>query len=264
MGGRLLARRRRQMAVGARLLGCGRKSCGCDGRRRQARRDISSCPTSHAGDGPAGEPPAQDTFFVPGTWVWRGDTYGWRAGYWARVQPGYVWVSAHYRWTPTGYVYIPGYWDYSVARRGVLYAPVIVDTVAVGPPFVYTPYYAVRETLVVDALFVRPAYCHYYFGDYYGVSYREMGFDSCVVYSRRHYDSIIVYERYEHRYDPRWEAVQIDITLARHAGQAPLPPRTLVQQNVVVQQNITNVNVVNNNTTVNKTVMNNNQMLAPA
>src|SRR5205807_9792562 len=50
----------------------------------------------------------------------------------------------------------------------------------------------------------------------------------------------------------------------RHAGQAPLPPRTLVQQNVIVQQNITNVNnvnVVNNNTTVNKTVVNNNQVL---
>jgi len=41
--------------------------------------------------------------------------------------PGYVWISAHYRWTPSGYLYIPGYWDLAVKRRGVLYAPVVID-----------------------------------------------------------------------------------------------------------------------------------------
>src|SRR5262245_16084045 len=112
---------------------------------------------------PAATPPGPDVFYVPGGWEWRGTSYAWRAGYWARVQPGYVWVSAHYRWTPGGYVFIPGYWDLTVAERGVLYAPVYVDTVVVGPTFVYTPAYVVRETVVLDSLFVRPCSCHYYF-----------------------------------------------------------------------------------------------------
>jgi hypothetical protein len=224
---------------------------------------------------PAGTPPSPETFYVPGHWVWHdagyvtvgGTTvwqaagYSWSAGYWARVQPGYVWVPGHYRWTPSGYIYIPGYWDLTVAKRGVLYAPIVVDHVVMSPTFVYTPAYVVRDTIVVDALFVRPTYCHYYFGDYYGPVYRDLGYESCIVYGRQRYDAIIVYERYEHRYDPRWETTQIDVTLARHAGRAPLPPRTLVQQNVIVQQNVTNVTNVTNINNVN--VVNQNQVLVP-
>lgn len=204
---------------------------------------------------PPGQAPTPDSFYVPGHWVWNGTTYVWRAGYWARVQPGYVWVPAHYRWTPGGYVFIPGYWDLAVADRGVLYAPVIVDHAVVGATFVYTPTYVVRETVVIDSLFIRPCACHYYFGDYYGVVYRDLGFESCIVYSRRRYDPLIVYARYEHRHVPDWDRLQIDICLARHAGRAPCPPRTLTQQKVVVK-NVTNVKVVNNVTNINQTVVN--------
>src|SRR5205085_3442406 len=130
------------------------------------------------------QPPAPDTFCVPGHWVWNGERYAWQAGYWAKVQPGYVWVSGHYRWSPGGYVYIPGYWDLAVSRRGVLYAPVVIDPRVVTVDYVYTPSYAVRETVVVDTLWVRPSHCHYYFGDYYEVRYRDLGYESCVVYSQ--------------------------------------------------------------------------------
>jgi hypothetical protein len=228
---------------------------------------------------PPGEAPADDAFYVPGHWafhdagyvtlnggtVWREAGYSWSPGYWARVQPGYVWVPAHYRWTPAGYIYVAGYWDLAVSRRGVLYAPVVFEAGVVGPTFVYTPAYAVPETVVLDFMFVRPCYCHYYFGDYYGPAYRGWGFESCIVYSRGHYDAIFVYERYEHRYEPRWEAARFELILARDQGRAPLPPRTLIQQNTIIQQNVTvnNVNVVNNNTTINRTVTNN-QMLMPA
>jgi hypothetical protein len=197
-----------------------------------------------------GQPPTPDTFYVPGTWVWTGANYAWRAGYWARVQPGYVWVPDHYRWTPSGYVYIPGYWDYSVARRGVLYAPVVVDPAVVRVGFYYSPAYAVSDAVVVDALFVRPAYCHYYFGDYYGPTYVSLGFQSGYVYSRSRYDSIVVYESWQHRDTPNWVGVQIDIVSGRSAGRLPVPPRTLVQQNTIIQQNITNVNINNNTTNV--------------
>ena len=215
-------------------------------------------------------PPSPDTFYIPGHWEWNGSTYLWRGGYWARVQPSYVWVAAHYSWTPGGYIYNPGYWDYSVKRRGVLYAPVVIDPRVVNATFVYTPGYAVRDTLLVDALFVRPAVGSYYFGDYYDVSYRHAGYTSCVVYSRDHYDSIIVHERYEHRNEPNWINVQINLSNDRFAGRAPVPARTLNQQTTIIQ-NTTVVNNINNSTTnitnnvsANRTVMKTSMLAPPA
>src|SRR5205085_5053636 len=131
---------------------------------------------------PPGEPPVADSFYVPGNWVWNSRVYAWRAGYWARVQPGYVWISSHFRWTPSGYVYIAGYWDLAISKRGILFAPIIIDPLRVETTFVYTPTYVVSDTVVVDALFVRPSTCHYYFGDYYGVTYSRLGFEASFVY----------------------------------------------------------------------------------
>ncbi len=210
---------------------------------------------------PPAAPPSADVFYVPGHWEWKEGSYRWYSGYWARVQPNYVWVPGHFRWTPGGYIYLAGYWDYTVRRRGVLFAPVVVDPNVVVAGYVYTPAYAVPDDVVVDALFVRPSTCHYYFGDYYDASYRDSGFVSCVVYSRDHYDSIVVHERYEHRDDPTWINVQINLSNDRYAGRAPVPPRTLNQQttiinNTTVVNNITNntTNIVHNNTTNNRTV----------
>ncbi|HEY7153677.1 MAG TPA: YXWGXW repeat-containing protein [Gemmataceae bacterium] len=212
---------------------------------------------------PPGRPPVADSFYVPGVWMWnpQAGNYAWRAGYWARVQPGYVWVADHYRWTPAGYIYVPGYWDLAVSRRGVLYAPVVVDPAVVTASFYYTPAYAVSDTVVVDALFVRPAYAHYYFGDYYGPTYATMGYESVVVYSGRRYDSIIVYETWVHRSQPNWISLQINIFNGRSRGVLPVPPRTLVQQNTIVQQNITKVTNVTNVTNVTKNY--NTTVLAP-
>jgi hypothetical protein len=193
-------------------------------------------------------------FYVSGHWMWTGDRYVWRAGYWTRARTGYVYVPSHYRWTPYGHVFVAGYWDYSVSRRGVLYAPITVDVVVAGPRYVYTPYYAVRDTIVLDTLFVRPAYGAYYFGDYYGPRYVEIGFEPCVVYSRRHYEPIIVYERWHHRHNPRWHDTQITLVVERNAGRAPVPPRTLVQQTTIIQ-NTTNVTNVTNVIAPTKTVV---------
>lgn len=224
---------------------------------------------------PVGEPPAPDSFYVPGSWVWTGDNYAWRSGYWAKVQPGYVWVPGHYRWTPSGYIYIAGYWDYSIAQRGVLFAPVVVDPAMVSVGFVYTPSFVVRDRIIVDSLFIRPSVGFYYFGDYYGPAYREWGFTSAVVYTRVGYDPLFTYARWEYRDEPRWASVQLEISLGRSAGTVACPPRTLVQQNTVVNNvtnvtNVTNANNTNinntniNNTSINKSTVNNNTVLMPA
>jgi hypothetical protein len=152
---------------------------------------------------PIGEPPAPDSFYVPGSWVWAGDRYAWRSGYWAKVQPGYVWVPGHYRWTPSGYIYIAGYWDYAIAQRGVLFAPVVVDPAVVSVGFVYTPTFVVRDRIIIDSLFIRPSVGFYYFGDYYGPAYREWGFTSAVVYTRVGYDPLFTYARWEYHDEPR-------------------------------------------------------------
>ena len=204
---------------------------------------------------PPGDPPNADAFYVPGYQMWNGERYVWRAGYWGRMRAGYIYVPSHYRWTPFGYVFVAGYYDLDVPRRGVLYAPVVVDVAVVGPRFVYTPYYAVSDTIVLDAMFVRPAYCHYYFGDYYGPRYRTLGFETTIVYSRRCYDPVIVYRRWEYRDNPRWFDAQVTLVVARDNGRAWVPPRTLVQQNTIIQNNVNVTNITNVNNVTNNTVL---------
>jgi hypothetical protein len=153
---------------------------------------------------PPGTPPTANTFYVPGYWVYQGGgSYAWRAGYWATAQPGYVWVPAHYSWSPAGYVFVPGYWDLTVPDRGVLYAPVAIDPLVVGPTFVYTPAYAVVGAVLLDSLFIGPC-CHYYYGDYCGPRYLGLGYRSCYAYGLYHYDPLVSYARWEHGYGSGW------------------------------------------------------------
>ena len=217
---------------------------------------------------PSGQAPNADSFYVPGNWTWNAvaNSYAWRAGYWARVQPGYVWMADHYLWTPNGYLFVPGYWDLAVGQRGVLYAPLLVDPNLMTSGFAYTPYYAVSDTLLVGALFVQPAFGHYYFGDYYGPMYARMGYESVFLYGRRRYDSIVAYETWAHRSQPNWVSTQINVFNLRSRGVLPVPPRTLIQQNTIVQRNVTNVtNLTNNITNIsNNSTKYNTSVLTPA
>src|SRR5262249_62310453 len=109
-------------------------------------------------------------------------------------------------------------------------------------------------------LALRPprSHCHYFCGDYSGPPYPDAGFECCFSYSRKRYDPIIVYERYEYRNDPTWERTQVNIFIGRDEGRIGYerPPRTLVQQNTIVQNttivqnNVTNITQVNQNNTV--------------
>ena len=96
--------------------------------------------------------PSEAHVYVPGCWVWRTSRYVWRPGIWIEHRPGWIWTPAHYRWTPVGYVYVDGYWDYPLAGRGVLFAPVYFSPVVLRPAFVYTPVYVVREPMLYGSL----------------------------------------------------------------------------------------------------------------
>jgi hypothetical protein len=214
--------------------------------------------------GPSVAAPSDDCFYTPGCWVYRVNRYVWRPGFWVRHRPDWVWVPDCYRWTPCGYVYVPGYWDCPLATRGVLFAPVrFRRAVFDRPRFVYTPAYVVPDTSLHTCLFVRTGRVNYYFGDYFEQRYVGLGYNSwcgtavrgsnfavTVGVTRTTYDPLWSYYSLTYRDTPAWQTNVTNVYVGRFKGDVPRPPRTLVQQNTVIQ-NVTNVtNVTNNNTTV--------------
>jgi hypothetical protein len=154
----------------------------------QPRQSIDAGPTSAA--------PAPNQFWVPGGWIWRGDGYVWQPGFWNTYQSDWIWVPATYAWTPRGYVYVPGYWDYPLARRGLVFAPVYFAR----PVAVYRPVICVDAGVFGVSLFCRPAYGHYYYGDYYDDHYVTLGIRPWFYYNspRAGYDPLFGYYRWYH------------------------------------------------------------------
>jgi hypothetical protein len=177
--------------------------------------------------------PSPNHSWSPGSWVWYQGRYAWRPGYWVTVQPDWDWIPAHYTWTPRGYVFVDGYWDYSIERRGVLFAPVYFKPgIYARRGYYYSPSVVINLGVFTNHLFVRPRYNHYYFGDYYDSRYSNAGFYSWFAYqsSRYGYDPIFVHERWRHRHDRDWgRRVEADFRYRRDNIQAR-PPRTLTAQ----------------------------------
>ena len=128
--------------------------------------------------GPNTQPPAADSFWVPGCWVYQTpqQDYSWRPGYWHQRPENFVWVPSAYQPTPRGYVFVPGYWDYPVARRGLPLAPVRFTnfdrrgSVFGGRRFAGTfrPQSVIRPALLTTALFVSRDRPRYFYGNYFG------------------------------------------------------------------------------------------------
>ncbi|NQW99542.1 YXWGXW repeat-containing protein, partial [bacterium] len=157
--------------------------------------------------GPNVAAPSRDHIWVSGSWVNHEERYAWRPGSWEPGQENWNWIPAHYQWTRRGYVFIDGYWDYDVARRGVVFAPVRFQRDNYNRPnFSYTPLMVISLNVFASHLFVRPRYGHYYFGDYYAPRYREQGFYASYSYGsgRRGYDPIDVQSRWQNRNDEGW------------------------------------------------------------
>jgi hypothetical protein len=158
--------------------------------------------------GPNIAQPSPDHSWIPGCWVWRDTRYAWRPGYWAPCRTDWIWVPSHYVCAPRGYVYVDGYWDYGIEARGVLFAPVHFDIGLFGvASFHFSPSIVIDLSVVIDDLFIRPSYCHYYFGDYYDRVYLDVGYYPCFSYydHYRGYDPIYAHRRWENRYVENWE-----------------------------------------------------------
>jgi len=180
--------------------------------------------------GPNIKAPSRNHSWMPGSWAWRDSRYLWRPGYWDLARPDWVWVPSHYVRTPRGYIYVDGYYDYNVARRGMIFAPVRFsgDHYA-RPDYYYRPTVVIGLSSLVEHLFLRPRHRHYYFGDYYAPEYRRSGYyASYSYYSSGHgYDPIYAHDRWSHRDDDRWERRREENFLYYRENRDERPPHTL-------------------------------------
>ncbi len=146
-------------------------------------------------NGPTSPQPDENHFWVAGHQQWYDGRYVWQPGYWAVSQPDWIWVPASYYWCPSGWVYVPGYWDYPLARRGIVFSPVYFAR----PVAYYRPAICIDVGVLSFSLFSRPAYCHYYFGDYYDDRYLAFGIRPWY-YNGPHYghDPLYGYYRWYH------------------------------------------------------------------
>jgi hypothetical protein len=180
--------------------------------------------------GPNIDAPSADHIWLPGSWIWNETRYVWRPGYWAPVQADWDWIPAHYVWSPRGYVFNDGYYDYAVARRGVLFAPVYMNSTIYGRRgYTYSPGFAINLGAFTAHLFTRPSYGHYYFGDYYATNYSSAGYYPWFSYAADgySYDPFYARQRWQYRDDNDWQQRIVTDFEHRRDNEAARPPRTL-------------------------------------
>jgi hypothetical protein len=155
-------------------------------------------------------PPAPDntSVWIPGCWSFRENRYLWRTGFWTAYREGWIWTPDAYVWTPGGYIFVDGYWDHPFQDRGLLFAPVrIAPEFWNRPGWYYRPEHVVSVNYLLGGLFVRPAYAHYYFGDYFDPRYERRGFVAWTNYHvGRGIDPLAGYYRVHFHDHPNWEA----------------------------------------------------------
>ena len=186
--------------------------------------------------GPNVAAPSADYRWTPGNWMWNQGSYAWGPGYWARGRADWDWTPSHYMWTPRGYVFVDGYWDYPVYRRGSLFAPVYFGSgVYSHSGYSYTPSILLDLAVFTEALFLRPNYHHYYFGDYYDNSYQNNGYFSAYAYqsNRYGYDPIYSQQRWSHRQDKGWDSRMGASYQYRRDNVSARPPRTWDAQRAI-------------------------------
>jgi hypothetical protein len=152
--------------------------------------------------GPTTPAPAENYFYIPGTWNYYDSGFRWRTGYWSPYRSEWIWCPARWVWTPAGCVYQPGFWDHRPHVRGQLFAPLAFSSqIYLQPGWRYRPWCVVDTNRFFIHLWIGPRSNCYYFGNYYGTlgsrwgltpwcdwNYRRRGcYDSLWSWSNVHY-----------------------------------------------------------------------------
>ncbi|TWT85984.1 hypothetical protein Pla123a_07920 [Posidoniimonas polymericola] len=123
-------------------------------------------------EGPTSEAPGENYFWIPGCWQYRSNDYAWQAGYWYQGNQNWVWTPSHYYYTRRGAIYVNGYWDYPLASRGLLYAPVYWNS-GYGVGYRYRPRSVLSTVGLLTSLFVGPRYGYHYGPSSYYANYNS-------------------------------------------------------------------------------------------
>ena len=190
-------------------------------------------PPASLEQGPTSPAPAANAIWAPGLWTWQDSQYQWRPGFWVNNQPNWMWSPASTSWTPNGYVSNSGYWDYPLATRGQLFAPVYFGQgVYNRPNFAYTPGVGLLTSALAYSLFARPTSHSYLFGDYYGANNYQSGIYPSYAFhnSRYGYDPIYAYSAAQNMpNNPRWANEMHDVYQYRRDHAEARPPRTFAE-----------------------------------
>src|SRR5260370_11187037 len=144
---------------------------------QQAEVPLMPQPPASLDNGPSIPAPDDNSFYTPGVWVYNGTEFMWRPGFWSAFRPGRVWMNSCYQWTPGGYAFVNGYWDYPLADRGLLFAPVYFnDPLWLTPGWFYRPRFVFGLGGLLDSLFWRPGYPGFYYGNFFGPRFAGLGF----------------------------------------------------------------------------------------
>jgi hypothetical protein len=185
-------------------------------------------PPASIDNGPNGPPPNGDSFYVPGNWVYRSSRYLWQPGSWQACRPDLIWVPPSYIWTPWGYLFVPGYWDWTLARRGLLFAPVVFNRPLWNRPgWFYRPSYCVPYNGLLASLFMGPSGRGYYYGNYYGPNYRRRGFQPW--FANGAANPLLAWYRWHNRNNAGWLTDLRAAYRGRYEGIRTLPPLRMVQ-----------------------------------
>jgi hypothetical protein len=199
--------------------------------------------------GPSVPAPQATSTYIPGSWVPRATSFAWRPGYWVPFRPNWTWNPAHYVPTPAGHLFVEGFWDHPLHERGLLFAPVhFTGSVHRERHFVHRPSHVVQPDFLLGALFVRRGSSSYHFGDYFDKRHERTfvpWVDARV--NRVARDFNFSYYRHAFARHDRWEHGLRRLYQTRYDGSVARPPRTLVQQNGLI-------NTINANRTHNEVV----------
>jgi hypothetical protein len=160
-------------------------------------------PPQSIDNGPSSPAPDEDSFYVPGCWLYRDQGYAWRPGYWTACRQGWVWTPPCYSWTPSGFLFVDGFWDYPLEGRGLLFAPVCFNgTPWLTPGWAFCPSYCVPSASLCSCLFAGPGGGGFYFGNYFGSVWAGRGFRPWIAAGFR--SPLFGYYSWAYRGNPAW------------------------------------------------------------